>query len=95
VYYLLAHGQAAAFSVILGVRLASSLVALPLGFYLFGLPGALGGLVLSQFAPIPVIFFFSARAGLLDVRRELVVLPMIGLGMAAGMLVNWGLECLR
>lgn len=95
VYYLLAHGQAAAFSVILGVRLGTSLVALPVGFHLFGLPGALGGLVLSQFAPIPVIFYFSARARLFDVRKELATLPMIGLGMTAGMLVNWGLECLR
>lgn len=95
VYYLLAHGQAAAFSVILGVRLVTSFVALPVGFYLFGLPGALGGLVLSQFVPIPVIFYFSARAGLFDVRRELATLPMIGLGMTAGILVNWALECLR
>lgn len=95
IYYLLAHGQAAAFSVILAVRLVTSLIALPMGFYLFGLPGGLGGLVLSQFAPIPMIFYFSARAGLLDVRRELAILPTIGLGMAVGMIANWGLECLR
>lgn len=95
VFYLLAHGKAAAFSAILGVRLVTSFVALPAGFYLFGLPGALGGLVLSQFAPIPLIFYFSARAGLFDVRRELAPLPMVGVGMAVGMLANWALEYLK
>lgn len=94
-YYLLAHGQAAVFSAVLAVRLVTSLVALPVGFYLFGLPGALGGLVLSHFAPVPMIVYFSARSGLFDLQRELAALPMIGIGMTAGMLINWGLECLR
>lgn len=93
--YLLAHGQAAALSAILAVRLATSFVAIPVGFHLFGLPGALCGLVLSQFAYVPVIFYFSARAGLFDVRRELVPLPMIGVGMAAGWVANWGIGLLR
>ncbi len=95
IYYLLAHGQAAIFSAVLAVRLATSFVAIPLGFHLFGLPGALGGLVLSQFASVPLIFYFSARAGLFDVRRELVTLPMIGVGMGAGLLVNWGIGLLK
>lgn len=95
IYYLLAHGQAAAFSAILAVRLVTTFIALPVGFHLFGLPGALGGLVLSQFAPVPMIIYFSTRAELFDVRRELAALPMIGLGMAAGMLANWGFEYLR
>lgn len=94
-FYLLAHGQASALSAVLAIRLVTSFVALPVGFYLFGLPGALGGLVLSHFAPVPMILYFSARSGLLDLRRELVALPTIGLGMAAGMLFNWGVECLR
>ncbi len=95
IYYLLAHGRAAIFSAVLAVRLATSFVAIPLGFHLFGLPGALGGLVLSQFASVPLIFYFSARAGLFDVRRELVTLPMIGVGMGAGLLVNWGIGLLK
>ena len=94
-YYLLAHGQAAALSAVLAVRLMTSFVALVVGFHLFGLAGALAGLVLSHFAPVPMIIYFSARSGLFDLRRELATLPMIGLGMAAGTLVNWGLQCLR
>ena len=95
VYYLLAHGRAAALSAILAVRLVTSFVAIPVGFHLLGLPGALCGLVLSHFAPVPVIIYFSARAGLFDIRKELIALPMIGFGMAIGMLANWGIECLR
>lgn len=94
-YYLLAHGQASALSAVLAIRLVVSFVGLPVGFYLFGLPGALGGLILSNFAPIPLIFYYSARSGLFDWRRELAALPLIGLGAAAGMLANWAVAYLR
>lgn len=94
-YYLLAHGQAFALSAVLAIRLVTSAIALPVGFHLFGLPGALGGLVLSHFAPVPMIIYFSARSGLFDWRRELAALPVLGLGAAAGMLINWGVQWLR
>ncbi|WP_029674709.1 oligosaccharide flippase family protein [Bradyrhizobium japonicum] len=66
------------------LRLATMLCAMPIGFKLFGLPGALVGLAGSSVVCIPVIAFFSIRLGFFNWRRELFPLPAIALGLVAG-----------
>jgi O-antigen/teichoic acid export membrane protein len=70
------------------VRLVSLVVATPLGFHIFGLPGALWGLLSSSFFCLPPIIFYSIRHKIFDVRRELLALSAIGLGIAAGKVVS-------
>jgi O-antigen/teichoic acid export membrane protein len=86
--YFLALGLPHLLSTIIGIRLITLLVSVVTGFHLFGLPGAIGGIVLSHFSYVPAIVFFSARKKLFNLGRELAVLPVIGLGMMAGVLIN-------
>jgi O-antigen/teichoic acid export membrane protein len=86
--YFLALGLPHLLSTIIGIRLITLLVSVVIGFHLFGLPGAIAGVVLSHFSCVPAIVFFSMRNKLFNFRRELAVLPVIGLGMMAGVLIN-------
>jgi hypothetical protein len=61
--------------------------AMPIGFHYFGLPGALCGLVLSQFSGLALFVWHNVKIGLLDLRKEIIVAPAILIGMMLGRLV--------
>ena len=69
---------------ILGIRLILLVIAMPTGFHLFGLPGALWGSVASQFLCIPITAFYSSRHGFFSVPQELFPLPMVLVGAGIG-----------
>jgi O-antigen/teichoic acid export membrane protein len=60
----------------------------PLGFYLFGMKGALIGIVLAQSSVIPVMLKVQHDRGLLDWRFELGTLLMFPAGWLLGRLVG-------
>jgi O-antigen/teichoic acid export membrane protein len=77
---------------ITALRLAALLVLTSVGFRLFGLPGAVWGIVCSYFVSLPIIIVHTRKCGLFDLRRELLVLPMLGLGFGAGKLLSFSLR---
>lgn len=68
------------------VRLVTTIVAIPVGFGMAGFEGALIAIVLSQFAGWPVALHFKAQHGLIDLKKELVGLPVFVLAAVVG----WG-----
>jgi O-antigen/teichoic acid export membrane protein/DNA-binding CsgD family transcriptional regulator len=82
----LALGKPQLLSLAVVIRLIALFVLAPLGFSVFGLPGFLGGFVISQLSILPAIVTFNRRHGLLDVKREALLLPVIIVGAAAGKL---------
>ena len=72
---------------ILFVRLVALFIAMPLGFHLFGLPGALWGAVLSQFASLPMFIFYNVGRAIFDLSREVLLLPAALVGAAIGKLI--------
>src|SRR6266571_8966442 len=63
------------------LRVITLFLIMPIGFHLFGLPGALCGIVLSYFSWVPIAILYQVRYGLFDVRRELFVLPAVLVGI--------------
>jgi O-antigen/teichoic acid export membrane protein len=66
------------------LRLIVLFTATPLGFHLFGLQGAIFGIILSQLSVIPMIALYNIRYGLFDLRNELYLLVFLPSGGAAG-----------
>ncbi len=79
-----ALGMPHVLSRVLALRLVVLAVAMVGGYHLFDVPGALFGFVASHLLCLPMIIFHSVRYGLFDLRRELLFLPMLGVGMAVG-----------
>ena len=88
IQYFMALGNTRINTVILAVRLASLYIGMPIGFYFFGLPGAIAGAVISDLSTIPIVAFNSSRYGLFDLTKELSFVPMLGLGAVAGALFS-------
>jgi O-antigen/teichoic acid export membrane protein len=86
---LLALGLSRLHSHLVGVRLAALFVAMPLGFHFFGLPGAIWGAVLSHYSMVPFTFAYGARERLLDLRKEVLALPAVGLGALLGIGIDF------
>jgi O-antigen/teichoic acid export membrane protein len=84
----LIFGAARVYSYIQVIRVVGLFASTPLGYYLFGLPGALWGIVSSVFLPIPCIIHYMKVYGFLEPRRELLAIPFFISGIAIGELVN-------
>ena len=80
----LALGMPQLLSYTIAIRLASLLTLMPMGFYFFGFYGALWGIVLSNFLFLPLVLSYAAHHEVLDLRKELALLPIILVGFAAG-----------
>lgn len=80
----LALGMPQLLSRTIAVRLAVLAVAMPVGFLLLGLPGALWGVVAGQLLCLPVFVLYNVRCGLLNPLRELLATPMILVGAGIG-----------
>lgn len=74
-------------SAVISIRLVALFVATPIGFYSFGIRGALWGIVLSHFAYLPAIILYNVRHRIFDMRTELYLLPLVAGGMVVGRLV--------
>ena len=72
-------------------RLVTLFVFTPMGFHLYGVPGAVWGIVLSQFSYLPTIVFYSIKQNIFDARKEILLLPIVGIGMIVGRLVAIGI----
>jgi O-antigen/teichoic acid export membrane protein len=70
------------------IRMIALFIALPLGFHLWGLQGATWGVVFSYFSSLPLTLFYAASLGLFDLRKELVALSVLIIGVISGAALN-------
>jgi O-antigen/teichoic acid export membrane protein len=73
------------------IRLILLFVGTPIGFRLFGLPGAISAIVISHFASLPIIIFYNVRHQLFDLRKEIAALGFVLVGLGLGNLVSLGI----
>jgi hypothetical protein len=66
------------------VGLVTVLIAVPAGYALGGVPGAIWGVVVRNLSALPVMLFFSCRHGMIDWKREGLTLPFFAVGAVAG-----------
>jgi O-antigen/teichoic acid export membrane protein len=84
----LALGLARVYSHLHIIRMISLFIALPLGFHLGGLQGATWGIVFSYFSSLPLIVFYAAPLGLFNIRKELIALSILIIGVITGEALN-------
>ncbi len=67
----------------------------PAGFLIYGFEGCVLGIALSYFSSVPLIAFYARRTGLLEIRKEVRVLPAFFVGALGGFIVNAGVNWLH
>jgi O-antigen/teichoic acid export membrane protein len=70
------------------VRFVSLYSLVPPLYYFAGTQGAIWGIALHALATMPFVFYFNARFGLNDFRRELMVLVALPIGFFCGSTLN-------
>jgi hypothetical protein len=76
---------------IIVIRTLTLCIGIPGGFYLFGLGGALTGIVLSYYAGLWITIFNMRKLNLFDIRKELFLVPVIAVGVALGKGISLGI----
>jgi O-antigen/teichoic acid export membrane protein len=89
---MFARGQPAWVTANNSLRALGLVVFIPMGFALGGEPGAIIGVVLSQFASWPLSLRFKQQQGLLRWSTEKWWLPALGLGLGLGWLLDTALR---
>ena len=67
------------------IRFISLCVLLPVLLSMGGISYAIWGVALHRLPTLFLIVYINRRLGLLDIKRELVVLPMLGVGVLCGL----------
>ena len=82
----LALGKPRLLVVMIAVRSIVLFAFLPIAFKEYHMLGALWAIVISAFSSVPLTIYFKKKLNLLDVRKELIVLPVFLVGIAVGFL---------
>jgi O-antigen/teichoic acid export membrane protein len=77
---------------VLIIRVAALFAAVVTGFHVFGVPGAIWGIVASHFASLPLFIYYNTRHGIFNLSRELAAIPIVLAGLALGVLVTKVIE---
>jgi O-antigen/teichoic acid export membrane protein len=72
------------------IRMLVLYLAIPVAFSVYQRPGAIWAIVLSMFSVVPITFYIKSRHGMLDIKKELIVLPFFLLGWLGGKLAILG-----
>ena len=70
------------------VRFISLCSLVPLLYYVGGSQGAIWGIALHPLAAVPFVYAYNAKLGLLDLRREMMVLVALPIGILSGSVLN-------
>jgi len=74
------------------IRMLVLYLGVPVAFYMYQLPGAIWAIVLSMFSVIPVSIYVNFRLGILDAKKELMMIPFFVMGLLCGKLAILGLR---
>ena len=83
---LVAMGRMKLLSALNACRLITLYTFVPLGYWFFGTTGAVVALPCASLVNTGILIAVQARLGLLDSRRELLGIPLLGVGVLAGWL---------
>jgi hypothetical protein len=82
-------------SVVGAIRFITLFLITPIWFHFWGLPGALWGIVMSQFSWVPATFLFKVKRKLFDLRIELLLLLSVPAGIIAGNFIKLAITIIR
>lgn len=70
------------------VRFIALCALIPLLYYLWGTQGAVWGMALHPLIAVPFVYYFNSKLGLIDIRREMMVLVALPIGFLSGSGLN-------
>lgn len=86
---LIAMGRVKLLSLLNGIRLVALYTVVPIGYRLHGVRGAVYAVAACALINAAVVLTMQARMRLLDWKRELLAVPLFGVGLLGGALLLW------
>ena len=81
---LVATGRVKLLSLLNALRLITLYASVPIGYHLYGATGAVYAVAASQLVNSVAMLVAQARVGMLEIRREVVAIPLYAGGLALG-----------
>lgn len=90
--FYLVMGQPKIMTILMLSRLVFMLTLVPVGDMFAGDIGAVWGVVVAYFPGLILTFFYKKRFGLIDIKKELHVIPFFFVGLLAGFIFDWAVS---
>jgi O-antigen/teichoic acid export membrane protein len=87
--YFFALGMPKLHSYLLALQIIAFFVSIPLGFHLFGLKGAVWGIVIAHYSTLPLTILLLVRFSVFDLKKEAMLLPLVFGGAAIGVMLSF------
>ena len=84
----MALGKPIVMTVLISVRTTCMFVLVPIAFKLYGMHGAIWAMVFSYFSSFPFAIYYKKIHHLLDIKKELITLPIALVGLLCGFIFN-------
>ena len=84
----MALGKPRVMTALIVIRTVTLFVLLPIAFKQFGMQGAVWAIVISGFSSFPAAIYYKKITNLLDIKKELITLPMFLIGLGFGFIFN-------
>jgi len=85
---LIALGRNKLLSGLNAIRLLALYSLIPLGYFFWGVKGAVAAVPLAGFVNAVILLAVQGRLGLLDLKREALALPLFAAGLTSGWLID-------
>jgi O-antigen/teichoic acid export membrane protein len=84
----MALGNPKIMTIMIIVRTIAMYALVPIAFKLFGIQGAIWAIVFSNIASFPLSIYYKKSYNLIELKKELITLPMILVGLLSGLIFN-------
>jgi O-antigen/teichoic acid export membrane protein len=84
----MALGHPRVMTLLIAIRAVALFTLLPLAHAKYGMNGALWAIVISTFSSIPATIYYKFKFDLLELKKELVPIPMLFLGIGVGYVIQ-------
>lgn len=84
----MALGKPMVMTLLIVVRTICMFVLVPIAFKLYGMHGAIWAMVLSYFSSFPLAIYYKKTHNLLDIKKELITMPLFFVGLLFGYIFN-------
>jgi O-antigen/teichoic acid export membrane protein len=91
----LVFGSAKIYTLLHAIRVGTLYIVVPIAFHLYGLAGALWGVVFAHVSFAPLVIFYMMKFGIFSRRKELLALPAVLVGVLLGIGLNLTVPLVR
>lgn len=91
----LIFGKPKLLTLLIFARVIGLYLFVPISFLIYGKHGGIMAIALNFTIGLPILFWFNLKNGIMNIKKEIIVLPLLVIGVLAGELLSFAINLLK